>query len=162
MIHAAWPVNFQLSLSAFEPQLQGLHNLLNLAALQSHSAAPAHFYFCSSVAVALATPAPAVIPEAPVSNLSQALPSGYARSKLVAERIVAAAAETAGVPATILRIGQVVGDTQAGIWNDTEAWPLIIRSARTLGVLPRLDVVCIGVAASLCHWSNRETNHVRR
>jgi len=141
IIHAAWTVNFQLGLSAFEPQLQGLHNLIETA-LQSHRSIPPHFYFCSSVAVALATPAPAVIPEAPITNLAQALSSGYARSKLIAERIVAAAAENAGVPATVLRIGQVVGDTREGIWNDTEAWPLIVRSARTLGVLPRLDVVC--------------------
>jgi len=143
IIHAAWPVNFQLSLSSFEPQLRGLHNLLNIA-LQTPHATPSHFYFCSSVAVAIATPAPAVIPEAPITHFSQALASGYARSKLVAERIVAAAAETAGVPTRILRIGQVVGDTQVGIWNDTEAWPLIVRSARTLGVLPSLDAVCIG------------------
>lgn len=42
----------------------------------------------------------------------------------------------------MLRIGQVVGDTEAGVWNDTEAFPLIIRSAVTMGVLPDMDVTC--------------------
>lgn len=42
----------------------------------------------------------------------------------------------------MLRIGQVVGDTVAGVWNDTEAFPLIIRSAVTMGVLPEMDMTC--------------------
>ena len=42
----------------------------------------------------------------------------------------------------MLRIGQVVGDTEAGVWNDTEAFPLIIRSAVTMGVLPDMDMTC--------------------
>lgn len=42
----------------------------------------------------------------------------------------------------MLRIGQVVGDTEAGVWNDTEAFPLIIRSAVTMGVLPNMDMTC--------------------
>ncbi len=41
-----------------------------------------------------------------------------------------------------MRIGQVVGDTKAGVWNETEAFPLIIRSAVTMGVLPEIEMVC--------------------
>ena len=53
-----------------------------------------------------------------------------------------AAVAESGANATILRIGQVVGDTKWGVWNDNEALPLIIRSAMTMGVLPQLDVAC--------------------
>ncbi len=38
-----------------------------------------------------------------------------------------------------MRIGQIVGDGKLGLWNDTEAIPLIIRSALTLNALPALD-----------------------
>ena len=103
---------------------------------------PARLIFCSSVSAALGTPAPALIPEAPIHSLEQISQTGYAASKLVGERIVQAAVEDHGASATILRIGQVVGDTKAGVWNDTEALPLIIRSAVTMGVLPDMDMTC--------------------
>lgn len=64
---------------------------------------------------------------------------GYARSKLVAERIVQAAAEKTGMIARVLRVGQIVGDSVKGRWNPTEAIPLMIQSATTLKALPALN-----------------------
>lgn len=49
-----------------------------------------------------------------------------------------------GLIANTLRIGQVVGDTKCGIWNDSEAWPLIIRSALAMKILPELQMVRVG------------------
>ena len=141
IIHCAWPVNFQLALSAFEPSIQGLQNLLQLSLDVSFST-PARFLFCSSVSTALGNPPTACIPEAPIENLEQAVFTGYAQSKLVSERIMQGAVEEAGANATILRIGQVVGDTKLGWWNDNEAFPLMIRSALTMGLLPELDLSC--------------------
>ncbi|KAL8738447.1 MAG: hypothetical protein Q9181_000761 [Wetmoreana brouardii] len=141
IIHAAWPVNFQLPLSSFEPHIQGLHNLLQLS-LSSPYATPAKFVFCSSVSTALGTPSPARIPEQVIESLDQASDMGYGQSKLVGEHIVAAAVQQAGAKASILRIGQVVGDTKEGMWNDREAFPLIVRSALTMGVLPELGIKC--------------------
>lgn len=141
IIHCAWPVNFQLALSAFEPSIQGLQNLLQLS-LQVNFSKPAHLLFCSSISTALGNHSSARISEGPVASLEQASPTGYAQSKLVSERIVQAAVEEAGANATILRIGQVVGDTKWGSWNDSEAFPLIIRSALTMGILPELDLDC--------------------
>ena len=103
---------------------------------------PARFVFCSSISAALDTPAPARIPEAPIKSLGQVSHTGYAASKLVGERIVQAAVENHGARATVLRIGQVVGDTKVGVWKDTEAFPLIIRSAVTMGILPKIDMTC--------------------
>ncbi|PIG89375.1 hypothetical protein AARAC_003829 [Aspergillus arachidicola] len=57
----------------------------------------------------------------------------------IAERIVHAAARTTGMVAKVLRIGQIVGDTATGYWNPTEALPLMLQTAKTLGVLPALD-----------------------
>ena len=138
IIHTAWAVNFNLSTSSFEDQhIRGVDNLIRLS-LSVSSSIPAHLFFCSSVAVALATPGPANIPEAPIHDLTAALPQGYARSKLISEHILRNAAIDAGARTRSLRIGQIVGDGKRGLWNDTEAIPLIIRSALTLGVLPAL------------------------
>ncbi|KAL8778824.1 MAG: hypothetical protein Q9194_001781 [Teloschistes cf. exilis] len=141
IIHAAWPVNFQLPLQSFEPHIQGLHNLLQLS-LSTPSPDPMKVVFCSSVSTALGTPAPARIPETVIEDLDHVSEMGYGQSKLVGERIVASAVEQAGAQASCLRIGQVVGDTKHGIWNDREAFPSIVRSALTMGVLPQLGLEC--------------------
>jgi thioester reductase-like protein len=39
----------------------------------------------------------------------------------------------------VLRIGQLTGDTENGVWNMTEAWPLMLSTVRELGCLPDLD-----------------------
>lgn len=143
IIHSAWAVNFNLGIRSFEEQhIKGVHNLTQLS-LSVHTPQPARLFFCSSIAAALGTPAPATIPEAPIQDLNHALPQGYARSKLVSEHIVQNAATDVGALTCTLRIGQIVGDSELGLWNDTEAIPLIIRSALTLKALPALDEVLI-------------------
>ncbi|BCS22828.1 putative NRPS-like protein biosynthetic cluster [Aspergillus puulaauensis] len=139
VIHSAWAVNFTLGVRSFEAQhIKGVHNLINLC-LSSERSSPAQLYFCSSISSAAGTPLPATISEAPVPKLAHAHNMGYARSKLVAERIVQAAAEKTGMVAKVLRVGQIVGDTVKGKWNTTEAIPLMLQTAHTLKVLPALD-----------------------
>jgi thioester reductase-like protein len=48
-------------------------------------------------------------------------------------------ASRAGLDARALRVGQIVGDTRHGAWNATEAIPLMIRSAISIGALPTLN-----------------------
>ena len=134
-------MNFQLGLPSFIPSLHGLQNLIQLS-LRSTLPSPARLIFCSSISVALGSITPTRISEAPIQYLEQVSQTGYAASKLVGERIIQAAVEDHGANATILRIGQVVGDTKAGVWNGTEAFPLIIRSAVTMGVLPEMQLSC--------------------
>ena len=66
---------------------------------------------------------------------------GYGQSKLIGEQIVNAARQS-GAHAYSLRIGQVSGHSKKGLWNDSEALPLLIRSALTLKSLPDLDQSC--------------------
>ncbi|KAL4941645.1 hypothetical protein BDV06DRAFT_235965 [Aspergillus oleicola] len=139
VIHSAWAVNFTLGVRSFEAQhIKGLHNLVNLC-LSSERHLPAELYFCSSISTAAGTPLPATITEAPIPEFAHAQAMGYARSKLVAERIVQAAAEKTGMVAKTLRVGQIVGDTVHGKWNTTEAIPLMFQTAQTLKALPALD-----------------------
>ncbi|KAF8536483.1 hypothetical protein BDD12DRAFT_912113 [Trichophaea hybrida] len=72
-------------------------------------------------------------------KLSEAIPMGYAQAKLVTEHICQDAAAKAGIAAHILRVGQIVGDTHFGMWNATEAVPLTIQSATTIGALPMIS-----------------------
>ena len=141
VIHCAWAVNFNIPVNVFEAQhIRGLHNLISLC-LRSQHPSPARFFFCSSLSAAGGTPRPANIPEKMVEDLNHAQDMGYARSKLVAEHIVRNAMRTTGINARVLRIGQIVGDGLSGTWNDSEAVPLMIRTALTLGSLPTLDEV---------------------
>lgn len=139
IIHGAWPVNFQLGLPSFSSSLQGLQNLLELSLATTSGPQPACLTFCSSISVALDATPPATIPELPIADLDQVSGTGYAASKLVGEKIVENAVRDADANANVVRIGQIVGDSHAGLWNDTEMVPLMIRSALTMGMLPQLD-----------------------
>ena len=79
------------------------------------------------------------VPEDLPAELSYAQGMGYARSKLVTEHICILAGKETGIRARVLRVGQVIGDTIHGIWNDTEAIPMILQAATTIGAIPTLD-----------------------
>lgn len=141
VVHAAWAVNFNIGVRSFEQQhIRGAYNLIN-ACLKTKTVKPARFYFCSSISAAAGTPLPAVIEECHIDNLAHAQSMGYARSKLVTEHIIKAAGEKTGMVASVLRVGQIVGDTTNGLWNTTEAIPLMIQSVNALRALPELDEV---------------------
>ncbi|KAL2840663.1 hypothetical protein BJY01DRAFT_236642 [Aspergillus pseudoustus] len=139
IIHTAWPVNFNLPLSSFEPHIRGLSNLIDFS-LTVRMPAPAVMLFCSSISTALGSSL-TDIDERPIDDLSSVLDMGYARSKLVGEKIVSNARRS-GARTFSLRIGQVSGHSKKGLWNDSEAIPLMIRSALTLKVLPKIDTTC--------------------
>ncbi|KZT19362.1 acetyl-CoA synthetase-like protein [Neolentinus lepideus HHB14362 ss-1] len=137
VIHNAWPVNFNLSIESYDPHIGGALHLLNLA-LRSPYSRPASFFFSSSISCRQGgseLECPEDWPSAP----RQAAGTGYARSKWVVERICERAAQEKGVTVGVLRIGQMVGDTVHGVWNETEAWPLMFKSAQATGALPLLD-----------------------
>ncbi|KAF7718577.1 NRPS-like protein biosynthetic cluster [Penicillium ucsense] len=137
IIHAAWPVNFNLPLAHFYPHVQGVYNLIQFS-LSVRQPQPALMLFCSSVSTALASPSSS-IPESPL-NLSSAY-MGYGQSKLIGEHIISKARRS-GALCYSLRIGQVSGHSEMGFWNDKEALPLMIRSAPTLKALPDLNHTC--------------------
>ncbi|OBR12923.1 Male sterility protein [Colletotrichum higginsianum IMI 349063] len=143
VIHAAWSVNFNMRLSSFEKSnIAGVKHLIDLCRQAggddagSSSSAPASFNFCSSVStVVRSTTLP--VPES-VPDLEWAQGMGYAQSKVVAEHLCARATK-AGIKARVLRIGQIVADTRHGVWNATEAIPLMLQTAITVGALPKLS-----------------------
>ncbi|KAI1331296.1 acetyl-CoA synthetase-like protein [Xylariaceae sp. FL0255] len=140
IIHAAWPVNFNISLASFRPQIAGLRNLIDLAAAAAprNNSKPARVVFLSSISAAFNMPAPASVPEAALQSLEYAASTGYGRSKLVGERLCDAAGRAGVAAIAVLRVGQIAADSVNGIWNDKEHVPLLVRSATELGCLPRL------------------------
>ncbi|OLN81294.1 putative gluconokinase 3 [Colletotrichum chlorophyti] len=141
VIHAAWSVNFNMRLSSFEKSnVAGVNHLIALCRVagdaEAGTSSPASFNFCSSVStVARATTLP--VPET-VPALDWAQGMGYAQSKAVAEHICDRATKS-GVKSRVLRIGQIVADTQHGVWNATEAVPMMLQTAITVGALPKLQ-----------------------
>jgi thioester reductase-like protein len=102
------------------------------------------FLFCSSIASVLAGPSDVLAAEGPSFEPSDCGSLGYSQSKWAAEQMCLAAAK-AGLSVIVARIGQLCGDTQEGIWNETEGWPLLIKTAQTTGSLPLLEEVRVGV-----------------
>ncbi|CAH0056195.1 unnamed protein product [Clonostachys solani] len=142
-IHTAWTVNFNLRLPSFEDQVSGTQQLIQLAIKSS-----AKFVFISSVA-AVSSAASTLIQEDVSEDPADASPLGYSESKWVAEQVCAAAykAVTATERApgsdmppwmSIIRVGQLCGN-QSGIWNKSEAYPLMLSTESLVGCLPRLE-----------------------
>lgn len=137
-IHSAWTVNFNLSLQSFEDQMAGTRYLLDTA-LEGG----AHFVFISSTAaVSHANTSPVVERLSDVPT--DASPLGYGQSKWVAEQICAAAdvsmaPENANRrPTSIIRVGQLCAN-DTGVWNASEAYPLMLSTANITHCLPSLN-----------------------
>lgn len=140
IIHGAWAVNFNMSLSSFEhPSIASVSHLLNFAISSPLHPRP-RFSFVSSIATVILAMAQGQVKEIRY-GWEAAIQMGYGQSKWVAEEICSAAAKYAAqkgidFPVQILRVGQVVGDTKHGMWNPKEAIPLTVQSALITGALP--------------------------
>ncbi|KLP03367.1 Uncharacterized protein Y057_4649 [Fusarium fujikuroi] len=132
IIHSAWAVNFSLRLNSFEDQISSTKNLINLAV-----EADAQFVFVSSIAaVSDSTARP--IPEKLSQDPKEASPLGYSRSKWAAEQICDEANKKHDSPlASIVRVGQLCSN-ETGVWNSTEAYPLLLSTSKITGCLPDL------------------------
>lgn len=138
-IHAAWPVNFSLRLGSFEDQIQGLHYMIRFA-----MSIGSNYVFVSSTASVSGSSEQRIF-ERITSNPSDAAPLGYSRSKWVAEQICSAANQHCEDKAggqhpqvSVVRVGQLCGNA-AGAWNVSEAYPLMLSTAKITGCLPDLQ-----------------------
>ncbi|KDQ59731.1 hypothetical protein JAAARDRAFT_192204 [Jaapia argillacea MUCL 33604] len=133
VIHNGWPVNFNMAVESFEPQIAGAQHLI-LLGLRNR----ASFFFSSSIS-AVVNWKGVEVSEDFSEDPADAQSIGYARSKWIVEKLCETVAKQTGLRAEVLRIGQMVGDSLAGRWNTTEAIPIMIKSAQTVGALPDLD-----------------------
>ncbi|KAF7422954.1 hypothetical protein PC9H_011118 [Pleurotus ostreatus] len=154
IFHNAWPVNFNRNLSSFAPHVRALCNFVRLGLISSGKrgagAQPTRVMFASSIAVVGKFPllnpkGPLEIPEVPLDAINTA-EFGYPEAKWVGERVLMAADEIYGtgsgdeplVRTSNVRIGQMTGAEGTGAWNESEHFPIIVRTAQTLKALPIL------------------------
>ncbi|KAH7886572.1 acetyl-CoA synthetase-like protein [Phlebopus sp. FC_14] len=155
IIHIAWPVDFDLTLTSFEPAIVGLRNLVDLA-LSSPNQAPSQFVFASSIGVLSNWQSEPLVREEFVTDAAVAAGQGYTESKWVSEGILGVASERTALRPVVVRIGQLCG-TPSGAWNASDWFPLLIKSGIALAALPDLRGVCnwlpVDVAAkALCDF----------
>ncbi|KAF4997959.1 hypothetical protein FGRMN_3479 [Fusarium graminum] len=137
IIHSAWAVNFSLRLQSFEDQITSTRNLASLAAKSG-----ARFIFVSSIAAVIDSKARPIL-ERLSKDPSEASALGYSRSKWVAEQVCEAAnrhlSNSHDAPlASIVRVGQLCSN-ESGVWNATEAYPLLLSTAKITGCLPDFE-----------------------
>ncbi|GAB7359369.1 hypothetical protein MBLNU230_g6020t1 [Neophaeotheca triangularis] len=140
IMHVAWSVNFRMKLRSFvKDNIAGVRNLVDLA-LASPKRTPPRFAFCSSVASVMASelnPIPELLMEDPAS----ATELGYSQSKWVAEQICNNANSITRLRGrvSVFRVGQLAGDSVHGVWNEKEAWPMMLSAVKVTGSLPLLE-----------------------
>lgn len=137
IIHNAWPVDFNLSLSFFEPQLAGCLHLLTLATKMPYLR---NLSFVSSIGIASdwTKKRSTEVPESKIEDLSVAGDMGYSQSKLLAELIFAHGCDNLKVPVSICRVGQIAGPVLSpkGMWSPKEWFPSILLTCKHLGKIP--------------------------
>ncbi|KAF9059347.1 putative nonribosomal peptide synthetase [Rhodocollybia butyracea] len=133
IIHNAWRLDFNLSLSSFDSHICGTRNLINLGR-SSRYASSLRFLFTSSVSAAQSWNSilKGPYPEKIESNPQFAVGGGYGESKYVAERIL----RNSGLHVSVLRIGQISGGKPNGAWAMSDWFPMMIKSSLKLRVLP--------------------------
>ncbi|KAI1827661.1 hypothetical protein F4861DRAFT_329213 [Xylaria intraflava] len=134
IIHAAWPVNFNISVDSLESHIQGVSNIARFASTAQKAVA---VIFISTVGIAdgwNASQGP--VPETRLEDFS--LPStGYGQSKMIGSLVLETLAETNHFPAATIRVGQIAGpESEKGSWNKTIWLPTLIASSLYLGALP--------------------------
>lgn len=87
VIHNAWRLDFNLSVTSFESHIQGTRHLIDLA-LSSPKASSIRFIFTSSVGTLFNWPDRALAaPEEPITDPRISVGTGYGESKYVAEKV---------------------------------------------------------------------------
>lgn len=136
VIHNAWPVNFNLSLPSFRPQLDGLINLVHFS---TNATSSARLFFISSISSVMSyRSTSSAIPEKVIAADVAPGPNGYAESKYVCENLLAYAAQRLSTnQMSFVRVGQIAGAVyRRSVWNKAEWFPSLIISSRHIGAIP--------------------------
>ncbi|KAF7340998.1 Acetyl-CoA synthetase-like protein [Mycena sanguinolenta] len=132
IIHNAWNLDFNKTLSSFEPHVKGTRNLIDLAR-QSPQKNRVRFLFTSSVSSAFGWDQElGPFPEELQLDANVAVGSGYGAAKYVCERILA----SSGLDATSFRIGQITGSANSGAWTTSDWIPTLVKCSITMGNFP--------------------------
>ncbi|KAI1427790.1 putative polyketide synthase [Xylaria sp. FL1777] len=146
IIHNAWLMNAKWPVKRFEPQLQIMRNLLDVAGTVS-SRQPAGqekftFQFVSSIATVGYWPIWTGNPCVPEERmtLESVLPTGYGDAKYICELMLDATLHhhPDRFRSMVVRPGQIAGSSASGYWNPMEHLSFLCKSSQTLAALPDL------------------------
>ncbi|OCH89652.1 acetyl-CoA synthetase-like protein [Obba rivulosa] len=138
IIHNAWRVDFNLALTSFEPLVAGMRNLIDLS-LGSPKPQGPRITFISSISSLFGYKSSEPAAEEHISDPRMSVGMGYGESKYVAEQLLAHAAQETGLRTTVVRVGQISGDTRVGGWNPKEWVAAIVAVSQIVGCIPSRD-----------------------
>ncbi|KAF9344842.1 hypothetical protein BGX26_003832 [Mortierella sp. AD094] len=143
IVHVAWSVGFNKPVQAYADQMFNVAQFARLAAVPAicSSSQPKRIVFTSSVSVAMAYPTASGgnfnVPEEELYIQAASAAFGYGRSKFAAEGILLEAYRQLGVPVKVVRVGQISGDREHGVWTNTaEMNALLTYAPTTVHALP--------------------------
>ncbi|RYP25007.1 hypothetical protein DL765_000235 [Monosporascus sp. GIB2] len=143
IVHIAWPMNFKMGLQSFEASFRSLQNLIQLArkALLYHHWRKPRVLFISSISTVGNYPLvqeESLVPEVIVEDPTWTLEFGYAKAKLVCEKMIQRANnDYPEIEAGLVRVGQVAG-ASSGYWNANEHFVAVCASSQKIGKFPDL------------------------
>ncbi|THU90837.1 acetyl-CoA synthetase-like protein [Dendrothele bispora CBS 962.96] len=143
IIYNAWRVDFNLSLSSFEPLIQSTHSLIETIIRESsrrrshdQCTRPIRFIFISSTSAAQNWDQSRGPVEELVVDPKYAVGKGYGESKHVVEAILKSCPDGL-IDHTCLRIGQLCGGRSPnGYWATSDWVPAMLKSSVAIGTLP--------------------------
>ena len=139
----AWPVNWLISLEECKEILWSMTWLLATA---QHGSAYVHFvstvgtvsnFFTSPSGLKSKATA---IPEQHFDDPLVSTASGYGESKFCGERLLKHYSDKYGTQTSVIRPGQISGDTNSGYWLTTESVPILVKTCKTLRLVPDLGL----------------------
>ncbi|KAL9613286.1 MAG: hypothetical protein Q9167_002153 [Letrouitia subvulpina] len=160
--HMAWRTASRLDspLESFISDIKGLTYLLALSASFPRGQAPPRFLFASSTSTVANTPSV----EYPIREVISTKPEhaaqlAYSRSKWVAEGICSAVHHSTSRLKNriwILRVGQLCGNVEQGVWDLQDPWPLMMAAIQRTSAIPtlkneRINWLPVDVAAKVAH-----------
>ncbi|GAA2965870.1 non-ribosomal peptide synthetase family protein [Streptomyces argenteolus] len=157
--HSGAVVNFTYPYEAARPaNVEGTKEVLRLATTRTLKSV----HFVSSVDVFMGTGAERPFTEEDLDSRPIRIPTGYPRSKWLAEKIVYLARDR-GIPVTVQRPWMITGHTQTGASHHTDYLYVYLRGFLDLGVLPLYNDVINAVpvdftAQAIVYTSLREEN----
>ncbi|GKT44436.1 adenylate-forming reductase Nps11 [Colletotrichum spaethianum] len=149
VMHNAWKLDFNRPIQQFEEDcLKGTMNLMSFCLEGTKK----KFVFMSSVAAAMGNESGTRIQELPLSpDPGNALSTGYAQSKFIVEQVTQQYASLLKMPVQILRVGQLCGHSNLGVWNHTEMWPILMMTGLdTLSAMPMLQTKVDWLPVDFC------------
>lgn len=141
-------MDFNLTLSSFEPHIHGVRNLVDFSLATPNNAS---IFFISSVGIVNNQRTNASVPEVLLTDFS-VTEGGYGSSKLVSELILAEAFIKSKVKCSVCRVGQISGpvEVQRGMWNKHEWLP-------SVSLLPKTQTFLL---SSLDHCELKVPGHI--